>query len=363
MLQFSRRLTAYFSLFVVVALALGVAYFIFTPSSGSDDDNEMSAASTSPTRSAEVAGAEPTDRAASPTVAPTETQTAQPSPISPVETPQVSPSSGPTAVNAPQVQLSPSEMGQGQWATVRLWNHTASSAMAIFLGRRYPLVADGEFFWGILASPGDQESGVYTVTVELYDADGSLLGELATEMSVVDTGYPVENIDLPPESTALLDPAIVQEEENTRAGVFAMFTPQRLWSGPFIYPVAAEIGSYYGTRRSYNGGPVSGYHHGLDLAAGEGAPIAASNGGRVAYAGPSPLRGNSVIIDHGVGVFSGYHHLSAINVQVGQMVTQGEVIGAVGSTGMVTGPHLHWEIIVRGMEVDPLLWVSEPIGF
>jgi len=82
----------------------------------------------------------------------------------------------------------------------------------------------------------------------------------------------------------------------------------------------------------------------------------------VAYAGPAPIRGNSVIIDHGAGVFSGYHHLSAIAVQAGQMVNKGDLVGNAGSTGMVTGPHLHWEIIVRGVEIDPIPWTLEEKG-
>ncbi len=245
---------------------------------------------------------------------------------------------------------------------IRLWGYSATSAMAILNERRYPLVADGGFFWGVLAASADQPPGVYPIVVQLRQENGELLGELATQINVVAMGYPVENIDLPPESTALLTPELVQEEQNTRASVFALFTPQKLWVGPFIIPVNAAVVSPYGIGRSYNGGPVSGHHTGVDLAGEEGDWVAAANSGRVAFAGATPLRGNGVIIDHGAGVFSGYYHLSAIAVQEGQMVNKGDLIGAVGSTGMVTGPHLHWEIVVRGLVIDPIPWTLEEKG-
>ena len=84
----------------------------------------------------------------------------------------------------------------------------------------------------------------------------------------------------------------------------------------------------------------------------------AAAAGRVVFAGEMKVRGNSVIIDHGMGVFTAYHHFSRIDVQQGAMVTPGQQIGAVGETGLVTGPHLHWEVIVRGVEVDGLLWLQ-----
>ena len=88
----------------------------------------------------------------------------------------------------------------------------------------------------------------------------------------------------------------------------------------------------------------------------------ASNTGRVAFAGDLPVRGTSVIIDHGGGVFSAYHHLQQAAVQHGQMVAVGDLVGYVGASGLATGPHLHWEIIVRGVEVDPVPWTYGEIG-
>ena len=107
---------------------------------------------------------------------------------------------------------------------------------------------------------------------------------------------------------------------------------------------------------------MSSFHRGIDFSAAEGTPVAAANAGRIAFVGDLALRGISIIIDHGAGVFSGYHHLSSTAVQEGQRVAKGDLVGYSGDTGQSTGPHLHWEIIVRGVEVDALAWTEREIG-
>jgi murein DD-endopeptidase MepM/ murein hydrolase activator NlpD len=125
-----------------------------------------------------------------------------------------------------------------------------------------------------------------------------------------------------------------------------------------LRPSTAAIGDVYGTGRSYNGAPVTDYHRGLDFVSREGDPLTAAAAGRVAFAGELKVRGNSVIVDHGAGVFTAYHHLSRIEVAQGQSIAAGQQVGLCGSTGLVTGPHLHWEVTVRGVEVDGELWLK-----
>jgi len=301
-----------------------------------------------------TATAEPTVEA-TPTPAmelPTATTVPPPPVPSPVATP----------IDTLLLRVVPSEIGQGQTTTVEVAGQGAASAVAFADNVRYPLVAHGLDFWGVIAAAGDAAVGVHGITVQLLDGNGNVMSELATQMTVDDMGYPVENIDLPPAVNDSLDPALIQQEGNARAATFAQFTAQKLWSGPFLWPVPEVIVSPFGIRRSYNGGPVSSFHQGTDLAADEGVPVVAGNSGRVAYVGSGPTHGNSVLIDHGDGVFSGYNHLSAFNVQVGQMVNKGDVVGLVGSTGMATGPHVHWEIIVRGVPVDPAPWTLQTVG-
>ncbi len=235
----------------------------------------------------------------------------------------------------------------------------ATSASATFAGRVYPMAefAPGAW-WTIIGAGAELAPGSYPLTIDAVAPDGSPFTVTYT-VAVVDTAYPVEEIFLPPGQEQLLDSAVVQAELNLRASIFATFTPERRWSGPFRLPMSSPITSPYGIGRSYNGGPVTDYHHGTDFLAQEGDPVYASADGVVAFAGPLTVRGNSVIIDHGMGVFSAYHHLSQIDVTQGHAVVAGQQVGRAGSTGLATGPHLHWEIAVRGVNVDPVLWTYQ----
>jgi murein DD-endopeptidase MepM/ murein hydrolase activator NlpD len=127
----------------------------------------------------------------------------------------------------------------------------------------------------------------------------------------------------------------------------------RLWAGPFVRPVPDEANSSFGTRSIYNGQARSP-HSGTDFLSPTGRPIKAPNAGRVALAGSLYFTGGTVVIDHGLGVFSLFAHLSTVGVREGDMVKTGDVVGEVGATGRVTGPHLHWTVRVGGARVDPL---------
>lgn len=124
-------------------------------------------------------------------------------------------------------------------------------------------------------------------------------------------------------------------------------------------PCPAPITSPFGTRRSYNGSGFDRIHAGTDFAAMPGAAIYAPAAGVVVMAETLNVRGNATLIDHGWGVYTGYWHQTEIKVRVGEVVQQGQVIGTVGQTGRVTGPHLHWEMFVGGVQVDPLQWTRQ----
>lgn len=348
---------------LLVALVAGVVAMAVVAagcSSGSKDEAKAPAATLTraPKASATTASTDTPDT----TPTPEATAAVEPTGVPPVDTPVAEePPPVSTPVDAPQIQLSAPVIGQGETTTIRLSGYFAGSATAFCDSRSYPLVADGDSFWGVIGAAGDAQTGTHAITVELSDVNGESIGELATQVTVVDMGYPVENIDLPADVIGSLDTGLIQQENNARAAVFAEFTAQKLWSGPFVWPVAEVIVSPYGIRRSYNGGPVNSFHQGVDLAADEGVPVAAGNSGRVAYVGSGPTHGNSVLIDHGDGVFSGYNHLSAVSVQVGRMVGKGDTVGLIGSTGMATGPHLHWEVLVRGLPVDPVPWTLQSV--
>jgi hypothetical protein len=257
------------------------------------------------------------------------------------------------------VKLSLNPVRQGGVFTVSLQKiEPISTVTATFADLDYPMLWTGDIWWAVIGIAADLAAGQYQVQV-IEDGLANLPSVL---LAVMETGFPEELIELAPEQSQLLtDPAAIEEERQLLASTYATITPERLWSGPFVLPAVGPTGDLFGIRRSFNGGPFS-QHTGVDILAGDGQPVVAANSGRVAFAGELHLRGGTVIIDHGAGVFSGYHHLSQILVVAGQDVAQGEVIGAVGGTGLATAPHLHWEIVVHGVRVDPLPWTQGEIG-
>jgi len=147
--------------------------------------------------------------------------------------------------------------------------------------------------------------------------------------------------------------ARIKEEAKAMADAFAIVTPERLWRGAFETPVPGTATSSYGRLTITNGEP-SGRHQGADFRAETGTLVRAPNAGRVVLAQNLYFAGNTVIVDHGLGVFSLLAHLSRIDVGVGAVVSRGELLGESGATGRVTGPHLHWAVRFGETSVDPL---------
>jgi murein DD-endopeptidase MepM/ murein hydrolase activator NlpD len=134
---------------------------------------------------------------------------------------------------------------------------------------------------------------------------------------------------------------------------FARLRPERLWRGPFARPVSGDSTSAFGRLTILNGQPGS-RHQGADLRAAEGTPVHAPNTGVVVLAANLYFSGNTVIVDHGFGLFSLFAHLSRMAVAEGGRVATGDLIGAAGATGRVTGPHLHWAVRMGEVSIDPL---------
>jgi len=140
-------------------------------------------------------------------------------------------------------------------------------------------------------------------------------------------------------------------------------TANKFWEGEFLGPVSVELSkcwvSFYGTRRSYNGGGFFYFHSGLDFCGAMGSNILAPAPGKVVYTGNLLIHGNTTMINHGWGVYSLYAHQSEFLVQEGDRVKTGDLVGRVGSTGRSSGPHLHWEVWVGGIQVDPMDWLVD----
>jgi murein DD-endopeptidase MepM/ murein hydrolase activator NlpD len=145
----------------------------------------------------------------------------------------------------------------------------------------------------------------------------------------------------------------IEEEAAMLADTWRSAAVDRLWSGEFVRPVAGAANSAFGTRSVFNGRPRNA-HGGADFLSPAGTAVHAPNGGRIAVARALYFSGNTVVIDHGLGLFSLLAHLSIIDVHEGDSVTAGETIGQVGATGRVTGPHLHWAVRSNDARIDPL---------
>ncbi|HEY1014234.1 MAG TPA: M23 family metallopeptidase, partial [Herpetosiphonaceae bacterium] len=208
------------------------------------------------------------------------------------------------------------------------------------------------------------EPGPVELRVSALRADGSVFYGAAQAL-IVDGGYRSERIVLPPE----VNDAIARNQDKVlaeRAAVNAIWprvSAEKLWRGPFALPAEGRVSSEFGTRRAYNDGPFSSYHEGLDIANAAGTPVRAANRGRVALAEEGlVVRGGAVIIDHGLGLHTGYWHMQRVLVRPGQLVEQGEVIGLMGAEGMVTGAHVHWDVRIGSLNLRPQDWIERDHG-
>lgn len=267
-----------------------------------------------------------------------------------------------TPVDALQVQVSPSSphLGDTLSVVVNLDNQTSNNNVTVKSGENtYPAfeIAPNHYRAFIPTTPLEKP-GNKDIRVSL---DGS---EQNLKVQVSDRTFPVQRINLPPGKAGV---DATEYELKRVAALKALQTPQKYWSGAFIKPNTGPISTIYGVRRYYNGKFAKDYYHrGIDYAGDTGSPVVAPAAGKVALVGRVSqgfrIHGNVVGIDHGQGVISIFMHLSRINVTEGSVVKAGQLIGAVGSTGAATGPHLHWGLYVNGQSVDPGPWRNNAVN-
>jgi len=250
--------------------------------------------------------------------------------------------------------LEPTRPVQGQ--TLRVSVRGVPSWLPVdcrFGGKPVPIerLADGSLR-ALIPEPGDAAGGE-ELTVSVMGLRG---WRWSVPVPVEPGRFPSSTIRVKKEVFALFeDPTAGKANERLRA-VFASYTPEQLWSGRFAPPLQAPQTTPFGARRLMQG-ELKYFHKGIDLAAPKGAVVRAANAGVVRLAEPLPLQGNVVVVDHGCGVDTVYQHLSEILVSTGTRVAKGQAVVRVGSTGISTGPHLHWSLYVRGTAVDPGDWL------
>lgn len=205
------------------------------------------------------------------------------------------------------------------------------------------------------------EPALYTLSLFLEDGQGRGIKK-DYQIQVESAGFGTQRLTLPKEKVELDEETLkrVRLEEEKIGKVWNILTEDHLWDGNFIPPVEGEFSDDFGLRRIINGEPRNP-HTGVDITAPEGTPVYASNRGRVIFIDDQFFSGKSLIIDHGLGLFTMYFHLSKILVKEGDPVEKGQMIAKVGKSGRATGPHLHWGMRLNGARVNPVSLISLPL--
>jgi murein DD-endopeptidase MepM/ murein hydrolase activator NlpD len=234
----------------------------------------------------------------------------------------------------------------------------ATKAMtAEAFGRSFRLNVDsGTQNWsGLVGIDLTTKPGNYSIKIKAVSANGSARYLDALRLEIHAKEFPtreltVDNKYVEPSSEALKR---IREESSLVSKILAGVTSQKHWQGEFGRPVPGEASSSFGKRSILNGKPRSP-HSGTDFRASEGIPVQAPNRGQIVLAKDLYFAGNTIIVDHGQGLYSYFAHLSSFEVKEGDFVDRSDIIGRVGATGRVTGPHLHWAVRLVRARVDPL---------
>ncbi len=254
-----------------------------------------------------------------------------------------------TSAIAQNCTTAPARPKQGDVIRLTCSGDVTSARMNGFTIRLFPH-QDGNRL-GLMPVTVDEKPGIYAI--EFLTAK-SIVNQ-SHNVTIADAHFLSQNIVLG-KQLAELQPSL--GEYDTVAKFKQILTEDRRWAEPFLPPVPGCITSPYGVHRLHNGKPTGNYHTGLDQRTPAGKPIRAIAGGDVRLAGHFNLHGNTVGVDHGQGLESIYLHMSQLAVKDGDTVNRGDVLGYAGSTGRSTAPHLHWNLYVNGIPVNPLQWVS-----
>ncbi|MFZ5863553.1 MAG: M23 family metallopeptidase [Nitrospirota bacterium] len=222
-----------------------------------------------------------------------------------------------------------------------------------FRDREWPVFATATGFGALVGVDMEADAGAYPAALEQRAEQGPVV--LAHGTVMVEPGdFGIQTLTLPDKQVDLDPPTIRRVEDDQRVMLAAMqdVTP-RLWDGTFVLPSEGPLQHTFGRRRVINGQPRKP-HSGEDITAPAGAPVAAINHGVVRLVGDQFFSGKCIVVDHGHGLYSMYFHLSETAVRVGDRVAKNQVIGKVGATGRVSGPHLHWGVRLNGARVNPL---------
>ncbi|GAB4469585.1 MAG: hypothetical protein Kow00124_04880 [Anaerolineae bacterium] len=269
----------------------------------------------------------------------------------------------PTLAGAPWVSLDLNGLPflPGYSAGFTVTTSVPGVVQAAFADLTIPVASQGTIHQAVFGIPRRLPPGVYPLTLTFDDGAGTTAA-LTRSVLVNDAGYATEQIRLRPEIEAVLsDRDLVAGEQLYIQQSMTGYSAERRWEGLFLRPSTGVLTSRFGVERVYNNTDLNTFHSGTDLAAPVGTPVYAPAPGRVVDTGLLDVRGYIIILDHGWGVYTGYWHLASILVNPGDEVTAGQMIGTMGTTGLSTASHLHWEMWVNGQPVDATQWLREEL--
>ncbi|HSP33007.1 MAG TPA: M23 family metallopeptidase [Thermoanaerobaculia bacterium] len=234
----------------------------------------------------------------------------------------------------------------------------AKSVQVVWQNKKVPAFRAGDAWTTILGVDLDAKPGEHAAEALVTMDDGHVeRREVAVDVAA--TKFPTTKLNVDEKFVDLSKAALARSARESReiGAIYRRITTDIVPDEPFTVPIPGETGRNFGERRIFNGQPRAP-HSGADLSAATGTPIHATNRGRVVLAKNLFFTGNTVILDHGLGIYSLYAHLSKINLNAGAIVKNGEIVGLAGATGRVTAPHLHWAMRVQGARVDPFTAVG-----
>jgi hypothetical protein len=256
------------------------------------------------------------------------------------------------------IELYFERLKQGRAGLVHIFGEGITDVEATFFDTTVPMFMVDAFdgFYGFVAADMDLSPRTYELNLNV--TQNGRLYALPVPIDVINGGFIQQDVIMPPDKLDLIAPGIEDNELNLITTLSMPVTPERMWGNlGFIPPVDGELTSPFGAVRTFNV-DYNSRHTGWDFNGDMGSIMRSTAAGRVAFSGPTDIRGGYVLIDHGYGVYSGYAHLSVIHVVAGQRVGQGQIIGLAGNTGRSSDPHLHIEMLVNGLWVDPVDFIN-----
>ena len=248
---------------------------------------------------------------------------------------------------------------QGSAVQVKVANEPRTkSVQVMWKEKRVPAFRVDDVWTTILGIDLDAKPGTHRAEAVLTMDDGSTQRrEIAIKVAA--KKFPVTRLKVEPRFTQLSKTNLSRASRESKevGALYRRITTDLFPDQPFIVPIPGGTGTNFGERRVFNG-QARAPHSGADLRAATGTPVHATNRGLVVLAKDLFFTGNTVIVDHGLGIYSLYAHLDRVDVKRGAVVTSNQIVGLAGATGRVTGPHLHWAMRVQGARVDPFSLVS-----